>query len=45
MNKNMNGLLNIYLVSFIAISSYPANIYLFKVVLETLEKGVKYAQS
>ena len=23
----------------------PANIYLFKVLIETLEKGVKYAQS
>ena len=25
--------------------AYPANIYLFKVTIETLKKGVKYAQS
>ena len=25
--------------------NYPANIYLFKVIIETLEEGVKYVQS
>ena len=26
-------------------SHYPANIYLFKVIIETLETGVKYVQT
>ena len=31
--------------NLIVTNKHPANIYLFKVVMKTLEKGVKYVQS
>ena len=31
--------------TFETMRTYPANFYLFKVITETLQKGVKYVQS
>ena len=33
------------MVQYESTAHYPANIYSFKVAIETLEKGVKYDQS